>query len=266
MATFPQDGSARVCNSAPQADVEVSAHDIAPMEHPHREDAGPHQEEPLYPTSISVRDLRIDLAKRHVTRSGLELRLTDQEFQVLRYFVTHPNEVWSRDELLKALWSDTFVTPRIVDLYAYRLRKKIEQDFRNPSHLRTVQGAGYIFEIPRLKGQETTKTALRFGALHIDLARCRVTLSGKHIHLYPCEFRLLSFLASRPNKVWSRKRLLEAMRGLKSSTALRTVSVHVTRLRGKVPDDSEGSYRLQTVRRIGYVFLAPLKMQSTTRR
>jgi DNA-binding response OmpR family regulator len=49
--------------------------------------------------------------------------------------------------LLDAVWgTDRFVTPRSVDVYVRRLREKIEPDPENPLHLKTVRGAGYLFE------------------------------------------------------------------------------------------------------------------------
>jgi len=58
-----------------------------------------------------------------------------------------PNKVFTRDQLLDAVWgSDRFVTPRSVDVYVRRLREKIEADPENPAHLKTVRGAGYLFD------------------------------------------------------------------------------------------------------------------------
>ena len=58
----------------------------------------------------------------------------------------HPGRVFSRDQLLDAVWRETaFVTPRSVDVYVRRLREKIEKDPEQPQYLRTVRGAGYRF-------------------------------------------------------------------------------------------------------------------------
>jgi two-component system phosphate regulon response regulator PhoB len=49
--------------------------------------------------------------------------------------------------LLDAVWRDTaFVTPRSIDVYVRRLREKIESDPENPQHLKTMRGAGYLFD------------------------------------------------------------------------------------------------------------------------
>jgi two-component system phosphate regulon response regulator PhoB len=60
---------------------------------------------------------------------------------------SRPNRVFSRDQLLDAVWGDNrFVTPRSVDVYVRRLREKMEKNPEKPEYLKTVRGAGYIFE------------------------------------------------------------------------------------------------------------------------
>ena len=55
--------------------------------------------------------------------------------------------MFTRDQLLDAVWgTERFVTPRSVDVYIRRLREKVEVDPENPVHLKTVRGAGYLFE------------------------------------------------------------------------------------------------------------------------
>jgi DNA-binding response OmpR family regulator len=69
------------------------------------------------------------------------------EFRLLYYLASRPNRVFTRDQLLDAVWgTDRFVTPRSVDVYVRRLREKIESDPENPLYLKTVRGAGYLFE------------------------------------------------------------------------------------------------------------------------
>jgi two-component system phosphate regulon response regulator PhoB len=70
------------------------------------------------------------------------------EFRLLYHLASRPNRVFSRDQLLDAVWgTDRFVTPRSVDVYIRRLREKIEPDPEHPVFLKTVRGAGYLFEI-----------------------------------------------------------------------------------------------------------------------
>jgi two-component system phosphate regulon response regulator PhoB len=102
---------------------------------------------------IAVRelgDLRIDTGGMTVTVRGSNIATTATEFRLLEYFARHPGRVFTRDQLLDAVWRDTaFVTPRSVDVYVRRLREKIESNPEDPRYLRTVRGAGYRFEVPR---------------------------------------------------------------------------------------------------------------------
>jgi phosphate regulon transcriptional regulator PhoB len=91
--------------------------------------------------------LRIDPASYRVTRDGEPLALSTLEFRLLYYLASRPNRVFSRDQLLDAVWgTGRFVTPRSVDVYIRRLREKIERDPDKPEYLKTVRGAGYLFE------------------------------------------------------------------------------------------------------------------------
>jgi two-component system phosphate regulon response regulator PhoB len=66
---------------------------------------------------------------------------------LLHYLASRPEKVFTRDQLLDAVWgADRFVTPRSVDVYIRRLREKVEAEPENPVHLKTVRGAGYMFE------------------------------------------------------------------------------------------------------------------------
>jgi phosphate regulon transcriptional regulator PhoB len=97
--------------------------------------------------AIEVGRLSIDPSSYRVTRAGKTLTLSTLEFRLIYYLAARPNRVFTRDQLLDAVWgTDRFVTPRSVDVYIRRLREKIEMDPENPIHLKTVRGAGYLFE------------------------------------------------------------------------------------------------------------------------
>jgi phosphate regulon transcriptional regulator PhoB len=96
---------------------------------------------------IEVDKLTIDPGSYRVARAGKHLPMSTLEFRLLYYLASRPNRVFSRDQLLDAVWGiDRFVTPRSVDVYVRRLREKIEPDPENPVYLKTVRGAGYLFE------------------------------------------------------------------------------------------------------------------------
>ena len=97
--------------------------------------------------AIRVGRLRIDPTSYRVTRDDKAIPLSTLEFRLLYYLASHPDRVFSRDQLLDAVWgTERFVTPRSVDVYIRRLREKIEADPESPTYLKTVRGAGYLFE------------------------------------------------------------------------------------------------------------------------
>jgi len=99
------------------------------------------------PRLLEVGKLAIDPASYRVSLAGKPVTLSTLEFRLLYYLASRPNRVFTRDQLLDAVWgTDRFVTPRSVDVYVRRLREKVEQDPEQPAHLKTVRGAGYLFE------------------------------------------------------------------------------------------------------------------------
>lgn len=107
-------------------------------------------EQPLAPSMVRAGDLEIDSGAMLLNVRGKPVTTTATEFRLIEYLARHPGRVFTRDQLLDAVWRDTaFVTPRSVDVYVRRLREKIERDPENPRHLKTVRGAGYRFEVPK---------------------------------------------------------------------------------------------------------------------
>jgi len=99
------------------------------------------------PRLIESRGLTIDPSSYRVAHDGQPVTLSTLEFRLLYYLATRPNRVFSRDQLLDAVWgTERFVTPRSVDVYIRRLREKVETDADHPAFLKTVRGAGYMFE------------------------------------------------------------------------------------------------------------------------
>jgi two-component system phosphate regulon response regulator PhoB len=104
-------------------------------------------ERPLAPEVISTGDIEIDSGAMILKVRGKQVATTATEFRLLEYMARHPGRVFTRDQLLDAVWRDTaYVTPRSVDVYVRRIREKIEKDAEEPQYLRTVRGAGYRFE------------------------------------------------------------------------------------------------------------------------
>src|ERR1700751_1349897 len=92
------------------------------------------------------------------------------------------------------------------------------------------------------------------GKLSIDPASYRVSQSGKPVVLSTLEFRLLYYLASRPNRVFTPDQLLDAVWGTDRFVTPRSVDVYVRRLREKIEADPENPLHLKTVRAAGYLF------------
>ncbi len=91
--------------------------------------------------------LRIDFDTYEVFLDGKPLRLSLREFELLRFFVQHPNRAFSRGDILDLVWGpDTHVEPRTVDVHVRRLRLQIERDDANPELILTVRGVGYKFK------------------------------------------------------------------------------------------------------------------------
>ncbi len=91
-------------------------------------------------------DVDVDLDSRKARAQGRVLELTSREFDLLAYFVTHPERVFSREQLMEAVWgSRYFGTARTVDNFVGRLRAHIGDDAEHPRHLETVRGIGYRF-------------------------------------------------------------------------------------------------------------------------
>jgi two-component system phosphate regulon response regulator PhoB len=96
-------------------------------------------------------DLELDRARCRVRLSGHEITLTATEFRLLEFLMSRPGVVFSREQLLDAVWGhDRAVTDRTVDVYILRLRQKIEVA-EGISFIRSVRGFGYSFnmEVPQ---------------------------------------------------------------------------------------------------------------------
>jgi two-component system alkaline phosphatase synthesis response regulator PhoP len=93
---------------------------------------------------IEVGDLVIDKRRHEVIRHGERVDLTPLEFQILELLASEPGRAWSRNALLDQVWSTDYEGyQRNIDPHINRLRKKIEEDPKNPRYVLTVRGVGY---------------------------------------------------------------------------------------------------------------------------
>jgi DNA-binding response OmpR family regulator len=96
--------------------------------------------------TVSDGDLVVDSTEHTVTLAGHRLSLTAREFDLLRFFLSHPRQAFSRDELLAKVWGWSFGDQSTVTVHVRRLREKVERDPTHPVRLATVWGVGYRWE------------------------------------------------------------------------------------------------------------------------
>jgi len=95
---------------------------------------------------IDFGNLSIDPAARHVEIKGQSITLTAKEFDLLWFFAQHPQQVFTRTQLLSQVWGDKLYTdPTTVTVHIRRLREKIEINASQPDQIQTVWGVGYKF-------------------------------------------------------------------------------------------------------------------------
>lgn len=96
--------------------------------------------------SLNYQDIVMDLTAHRVTRGGRYVHLGPTEFRLLQFLMEHPGAVFSREELLNAVWGpDIYVEPRTVDVHIRRLRKALNGE-TDPDVIRTVRAAGYALD------------------------------------------------------------------------------------------------------------------------
>ncbi|RAK57881.1 phosphate regulon transcriptional regulator PhoB [Phenylobacterium deserti] len=99
--------------------------------------------------SVRCGDIEMDRVAHRVKRKGEEIHLGPTEFRLLDHFMQHPGRVFSREQLLDAVWgSDVYVEARTVDVHIGRLRKALNAN-ESDDPIRTVRSAGYALDVER---------------------------------------------------------------------------------------------------------------------
>jgi two-component system response regulator RegX3 len=101
----------------------------------------------------------------------------------------------------------------------------------------------------------TAGAVRQVGDIRIDFARHQVSLDGQAVHLTSSEFRLLTLLAEEPERVYSRREIMEHLWQSPYVGDERACDIHVSNLRGKIEGDPRNPLRLLTVRGIGYTLV-----------
>ncbi len=103
-------------------------------------------EKPAAGKLLKTGELEIDPEKYTVSVKGKPVKLSATEFKLLLFLAERKGKVFSRDQLLDAVWRDeAFVEPRTVDVHIRRLRANIEADPAHPKYIKTMRGIGYLF-------------------------------------------------------------------------------------------------------------------------
>lgn len=97
-------------------------------------------------TLIKFKGITIDLKKYTVIIAGEEVSLTAKEFELLKFFASHPEQVFTKTQLFRNVWGSEYVEDdNTVMVHIRKLRKKIEDDPSDPKLIQTVWGIGYKF-------------------------------------------------------------------------------------------------------------------------
>jgi two-component system phosphate regulon response regulator PhoB len=97
--------------------------------------------------TLEFAGVAMDTVSMKVTRDGRGVPLGPTEFRLLRHFLEHPGRVFSREQLLDAVWGrEVYIENRTVDVHIRRLRKAINLDDTLPDVIRTVRSAGYAID------------------------------------------------------------------------------------------------------------------------
>ena len=100
--------------------------------------------------NIALGDVRMDVDARRCFVSGTEIKLRKKEFALLRLLLENPGRVLTREVLIDRVWGSDYVgDTKTLDVHVKRLRSLVEIDPKNPTHITTVRGVGYRYEVTR---------------------------------------------------------------------------------------------------------------------
>jgi DNA-binding response OmpR family regulator len=104
------------------------------------------KEKPVTEKILKIGNLEIDMDRYMVSIKGKPVKLSATEFKLLLFLAERRGKVFSRGQLLDAIWRDeAFVEPRTVDVHIRRLRTNIEENPAHPKYIKTLRGIGYLF-------------------------------------------------------------------------------------------------------------------------
>lgn len=100
-------------------------------------------------SSFTFGDLQVDMASLKIKNGKSKTSITKRQGQIIQFFAANPGRVVSRDELYEKIWGESMggLETRTVDMHIAKLRSAIEKNPAHPKLIKTVRGAGYIYEI-----------------------------------------------------------------------------------------------------------------------
>jgi phosphate regulon transcriptional regulator PhoB len=105
------------------------------------------KKKPVTEKILKIGEIEIDRERYTVFIKGTPVKLSATEFKLLLFLAERKGKVFSRGQLLDAVWRDeAFVEPRTVDVHIRRLRSQIERDASHPKYIKTLRGIGYLFD------------------------------------------------------------------------------------------------------------------------
>ncbi len=97
-------------------------------------------------SALSVGDFTFDLVKLECRKRGKLLNFTARELALFRFFMEHPGQVFTKEQLYRQVWDEAVVDDNTIMVYIRRLREKVEDNVASPVHIRTIRGLGYRFD------------------------------------------------------------------------------------------------------------------------
>ena len=97
---------------------------------------------------VTVQGVDVDANARRVWRDGVEIRMSNKEFDLLHALISRPGEIVTREELMRDVWQTNFWTSaKTIDVHLGWVRKKLGDDTRRPTLITTIRGRGLRFEV-----------------------------------------------------------------------------------------------------------------------
>lgn len=101
---------------------------------------------------LSFDDFDIDLGAKIIQKNNTPLKFTPKALELFLFFVTHPNRIFSREDLLSHVWDESYEgSARTIDNFILQIRTQIEENTQSPQYLETVHGLGYRFNLSKVK-------------------------------------------------------------------------------------------------------------------